>query len=419
MLLLGCLKRIKALCSRFFCFGNIEIRKRAKVAWSGICLPKTEGGMGLTRLSTWNKTLCLRLVWLLFAGNDSIRATWHKQHHIMNKSFWEIEETTSDPWTWKTLLHLRPLAIRFLRSRVGNGQSTYFWHDHWTPLGPLINQIGPTGLRSLCIPSSAKVANVCDEKGWRLPAPRSDSALNMHLHLTTIPLPRQTSPPDTYHWNIEDVDCSWFSSSKTWEVLRPRQAVQAWNDLVWFKGAVPKYAFNMWVSQLNRLPTRQRLASWGITTNGSCCLCSRHIETRDHLLITCDYASEIWSLVFSRLCPTQQLSCCWSELLSWIRQSTSISPSLTRKVVAQTSVFHLWKQRNNVAHNRQSISPQIIFQNIDREVRNTINGRRHKMHWRNLISTWFGNQHPSLTQMYYNIVFIFFCQGYFLLGNLM
>ncbi|CAL9213946.1 unnamed protein product, partial [Arabidopsis halleri] len=111
---------------------------------------------------------------------------------------------------------------------------------------------------------------------------------------------------------------------------------------VWFKGAVPKLAFHMWVSNLNRLPTRQRLASWGVITSADCCLCSAATESRDHLFLSCVYASEIWSQVFSRLAPSRRLVFSWAELLSWTRHSSSQAPSLLRKVAAQATVYHIW-----------------------------------------------------------------------------
>lgn len=141
----------------------------------------------------------------------------------------------------------------------------------------------------------------------------------------------------------------------------------------------------MWVNHLNRFPTRQRLPSWGLITSLGCCLCSLLPETRDHMFLTCDYSSEIQKLVITRLSPTQQLFCSWFELLFWTRQSSLMALPTLKKLVAHASVFHIWKQKNNVLHNLRSIPPLIIFQNIDREVRNTITSRRHIKHWRNLM----------------------------------
>ncbi|KAF3517994.1 hypothetical protein DY000_02059606 [Brassica cretica] len=82
---------------------------------------------------------------------------------------------------------------------------------------------------------------------------------------------------------------SW--SSTTWEVLRPRQEKKDWVDVVWFKGAVPKHCFTMWVTNYDRLPTRSRLAGWGMLVSAECAFCSRFDETRDHLMLTCEYST--------------------------------------------------------------------------------------------------------------------------------
>nr|VDD48719.1 unnamed protein product [Brassica oleracea] len=45
----------------------------------------------------------------------------------------------------------------------------------------------------------------------------------------------------------------------------------------------------MWVANMDRLPTRARLASWGLQIPTACCLFSALVETRDHLFITRNY----------------------------------------------------------------------------------------------------------------------------------
>nr|CAA66812.1 non-ltr retrotransposon reverse transcriptase-like protein [Arabidopsis thaliana] len=74
VLLLGCVKKIESLCSRFLWSGSIDASKGAKIAWSGVCLPKNEGGVALRRFTPWNKTFYLRFIWPLFADNDVLWA---------------------------------------------------------------------------------------------------------------------------------------------------------------------------------------------------------------------------------------------------------------------------------------------------------------------------------------------------------
>lgn len=256
MLPKGCLKRIEGLCSRFLWSGCIYGSKGANVSWSGVCLPKKEGGLGFRRLLIWNKALCLKLVWLLFADSGSLWASWHKHHHLRNKSFWDIEESTKNSWMWTMLLRLRPLAERFLKSNVENGLNTHFWHDNWTPLGPLIKLLGEEGPRALFIPLSAKVVDVYTSEGWRLPMHRSEGAMSLHIHLTTVPLLLLASGMNSYCWECDNNSNLVFSTARTWKALRPRQLEKDWYDLIRFKGNFPKHAFNMWVSHLNRLSTR-------------------------------------------------------------------------------------------------------------------------------------------------------------------
>ena len=86
-----------------------------------------------------------------------------------------------------------------------------------------------------------------------------------------------------------------------------------------FSGAIPRQAFNMLLANLNRLPTKVRLASWGLNVQTTCCLCNSYEESRDHLFLTCTYAITLWRLIFARLDRHQALPITWSELLSWTR----------------------------------------------------------------------------------------------------
>ncbi|CAA7030642.1 unnamed protein product [Microthlaspi erraticum] len=159
----GCIKQIESLCCRFLWSGSIETAKGVKVSWEVCCLPKKEGGLGLRRFSSWNRTLFLRLIWLLFSNTSSLWVAWHRQHHLRDQSFWSIKENVRDSWNWRSLLHLRASAQNFIHVMVGNGASTSFWYDSWTPFGALINYVGIAGPRSFRIPWNAKVSEACND----------------------------------------------------------------------------------------------------------------------------------------------------------------------------------------------------------------------------------------------------------------
>lgn len=226
-----CLKKIESLCSRFFWSDSIDGSKGAKVAWKHVCLPKNEGGLGLRRLTPWKQTLCLRLVWLLLSNNNSMWSKWHKFHNLGEDSFWEKEASPSNSWTWKTLMQPKPLAQRFIRSIVGNGQNTKFWFDQWTPLGPLINLLTTNGPSTTGIPLQTTVADACGDHGWKLRPAISEAAVTLHTHLTTISIPSEVTAEDSTGWFVNGSDCNGFSTSKTWDVVR--QEKRRKTGLIW------------------------------------------------------------------------------------------------------------------------------------------------------------------------------------------
>ena len=242
----GCIKKIESLCSRFLWSGATDRRANVKISWKTVCLPKDEGGIGLRNFKLWNITLLLRLAWLLFSGSSSLWVAWHRHHNCPTSySFWTQTESPLMSWNWRCILRLRDLISRFLIVEVHCGLNTSFWYDRWTPLGPLINVFGTNGTRNLRIHIDASVADAYGVQGWRLPHPRSDMEVALHTFLTCFPTPSLDRGPDTFSWSTNGKSSPAFSSSKTWEVLRPRAPTQAIAKHIWFSGATPKHAFHL------------------------------------------------------------------------------------------------------------------------------------------------------------------------------
>ncbi|KAL0790255.1 hypothetical protein Bca101_006501 [Brassica carinata] len=362
MLPKGCIAAIESLCARFFWSGNIEKKEKAKIAWDTVCLPKKEGGLGIRSIQVWNQVLGLKFIWLLLSRSPSLWSDWHTTEHLSTCSFWEITPSQTDSWAWKKILQLHPIAIQFCKTVVGNGRNASFWFDVWTPLGQLIKILGSRGPRALRLRKEAKVADAISHSRWNLPHPRSQQEVDLHTYLTTISLPLSTDVDDVFEWQATDYPLNVFNSQATWEILRPRQPDQPWHDVVWFKGAVPKHAFTMWVTNYDRLPTRTRLAAWGLTIPDTCPLCASLPETRDHLFLSCRYTYDIWSQApLSDVC---------------------------RKLAVQAVIFQIWKQRNNLIHNNAYLPPSSVFRAIDREIRNIISSRRSTKQFNSLMVMW-------------------------------
>ncbi|XP_020871402.1 uncharacterized protein LOC110225772 [Arabidopsis lyrata subsp. lyrata] len=223
--------------------------------------------------------------------------------NLSEASFWSLRGRSSDSF----------LCI------VGNGRDAWFWHDNWTPFGPLIKYFGEHGPRSLRVPITARVADVCNANGWTIAHPRSDQGESLQIYLSSIQLPTSVSNSDHFEWVIERKSTNGFSSSKTWEQLRPREDEKAWAPLIWFKGHIPKHAFHLWITNLDRLPTMARLASWGLDVSTVCSLCSASIENRDHLFLECAFARILWKKILERIGHPQIFFSDWNSMLVWVK----------------------------------------------------------------------------------------------------
>ncbi|KAG5399646.1 hypothetical protein IGI04_014253 [Brassica rapa subsp. trilocularis] len=111
-------------------------------------------------------------------------------------------------------------------------------------------------------------------------------------------------------------------------------------------------------------------------------------ETRDHILLTCGYSSEIWRYVLPRLESPNVCFMNWTELLSWIKAPARGNFCTLKKIVTQSTLYHFWRQRNNILQNRVLIPPDTVFRIIDREVRNILLGRRGRRAYNTLLSSW-------------------------------
>ncbi|KAL1214985.1 hypothetical protein V5N11_011501 [Cardamine amara subsp. amara] len=283
---------------------------------------------------------------------------------------------------------LRHLATKFIHYNLGNGLTASLWHDHWAPQGPLIIVFGLSGPRKLGIPSHSTVASACTPLGWRLRPARSNTALELQMYLTTIEVPLHSGPDDEFFWFTSEREFSSFNAQSTWNDLRPRDSTKDWTPKIWFKGATPRHAFNMWIVHLDRLPTRQRLLAWGLHITSECCLCSTHEESIDHLLLRYEYSESVWHLALSRLRMPPSTFITWNAMIDWSSLSFYSSPSLLRRLVSQNVVYLLWQERKNMLHNQTTTTPEQLFRVLDRSIRDTILARRKRNAFRNLMQKW-------------------------------
>ncbi|ANM65692.1 RNA-directed DNA polymerase (reverse transcriptase)-related family protein [Arabidopsis thaliana] len=312
----ACIKEIDSICSSFLWSGPELNTKKAKVAWSDVCTPKDEGGLGIRSLKEANKVSLLKLIWRMLSST-SLWVQWLRLYLLRKGSFWSISgNTTLGSWMWKKILKHRALASGFVKHDIHNGSNTSFWFDNWSKIGRLIDVTGHRGCIDMGITLHASVAEaVVNHRPRRH---RHDTLLRIEDVIAEVRHQGLTSGEDTVRWKGNgDIFKPCFNTKETWAATREPKLKVNWYKGVWFSHATPKYSVLAWIAIKNRLTTGDRMLSWNAGADSSCVLCHHLVETRDHLFFTCPYSAEV--------------------------------PFLTRYTF-QLTLHSLWKERNGRRH---------------------------------------------------------------------
>ncbi|KAK3189471.1 hypothetical protein Dsin_029032 [Dipteronia sinensis] len=140
--------------------------KGAKICWYEVCLPKKEGGLGSKDLSSWNKALMIRHIWILRYGTNNLWSSWIKACHLKDSNLWEAKAQCTCSWNWRKLLHLRPLVRSLIQHFIGNGSSTSLWFDKWHTDGPLLSKWSSRVVYDSGLPIRATVSSIVHGDSW-------------------------------------------------------------------------------------------------------------------------------------------------------------------------------------------------------------------------------------------------------------
>lgn len=129
------LKAINALRRAFL--WNVEGRAsgaKCLVAWTSVCRPKEDGGLGIKSLSDRNACVQVKLLHRLHSGAESPWAAWAWKQ--INGPVAAGKRTEAGAH-WAALVELMPLYRSISKPIVGDGQRTSFWDDDWLGIGAL------------------------------------------------------------------------------------------------------------------------------------------------------------------------------------------------------------------------------------------------------------------------------------------
>ncbi|KAF8085817.1 hypothetical protein N665_0646s0019 [Sinapis alba] len=290
------------------------------------------------------------------------------------------------------MLQLKDKLHDYLRCNVGNGTTALFWYDYWTELGPLINMFGASGPRSLRIPLNATVSRAVRNGNWNIPPARSELAETLQVILSTLEVPRADKGSDVDLWKHHTGGFgASFSSRVTWEFLRIPNPIVPWHTIVWFREEIPRCSFITWTAFLRRLPTRDRLISWGLMLPPGCVLCNSANESHEHLFFDFPFAIATWNCFCGRYMAFRPTSLdSLGALCRRMHGPHAQRGIVILKLLSQIIVYSLWRERNARIFRDTSMTQEAFSRTIDRTIRDRL-----------LAPSLVSSSFPSLLQLYF------------------
>ena len=247
--------------------------------------------------------------------------------------------------------------------------TTSLWFDNWHPHSPLADTYGERFIYDSGMEHNARVNVLINNLEWRIPITH---AISWHPIIEAIP---STSTPKGQKDEIVWLDSpnQSFSVKVAWEQLRIHHQMVDWHDIVWFKNAVPRHAFLLWVAIQRKLSTQDRLHRFGIHGPNRCSLCLCNNEDHNHLFFECSFAKALWWNVCDR-CDIPRMT---KSLDEWIRLATvswhgKSFVNFSRKLGFAATVYCIWQERNARIFADVSKASNLVFDQIECIIRDKL-----------------------------------------------
>ncbi|KAK1371884.1 hypothetical protein POM88_037976 [Heracleum sosnowskyi] len=190
---------------------------------------------------------------------------------------------------FSSVLNIPPLDVA-----IGYGE--------WDGSCLAFNYRDPVIAQSGLLPT-ASVHDIINAGRWMLPRPNLRhhhiqprfAAWLQHFDNPAFNLNNQ----DVILWN--GVPLKKIKIGHIWDSIRLKLPHVPWFSSVWNKLVISRYAHQQWVLCWDRLPTLQRLASFGLISVQHCYLCVGSLECSKHLFVTCTYSSFVLGLLAEKL----------------------------------------------------------------------------------------------------------------------
>ncbi|XP_049368158.1 uncharacterized protein LOC125833012 [Solanum verrucosum] len=268
---------------------------------------------------------------------------------------------TGQSLVWKYLLKNKPSVEPYITWKIHSGSSSFWW-DNWLGNGPLADHMD--NISSL---NNLQVSYFIEEGQWKETLVRQHAPPLIVPIILNIHIQHQGETPDEAIWT--PADSGQFSISSAWEIIRKKQAKDLINTIIWHKNVPFKVSFFIWRALRSKLPTNEKLASFGIEPVNCYCCHRPGRDDIDHILVSGNFANHIWKVHTALLGIEHSYTTLRCLLMKWkSSQHSSEVHKLLHQALPILICWNLWKNRCSAKYGGKQSSigrvKYLIFKDI-------------------------------------------------------
>ncbi|KAL6565077.1 hypothetical protein OROMI_016527 [Orobanche minor] len=263
-----------------FLWGTSDNRRRLHwAAWSRLCYPTDEGGLGCRDLHDLIRAGICKM-WWRFRTSDNIWSNFLMNKYCPRLHPMTIKLSLKSSHVWKNLCDVRSFANTKIFWHSGNGNVS-FWHDSWCDMSPLNDFFNNK--------SRDTIQNYWIYGKWDRRKIRGKLSSGLCDHICSFPTSTKGILPS---WTLSPNGA--FDFKSTWQFVRKKKPLNNILRFCWNPIITPTISVFM-VRLVNKwIPTPDGLLRRGIYATNFCYCCNDD-ENIPHLFIHGPVANKVWT----------------------------------------------------------------------------------------------------------------------------
>lgn len=255
-----------------------------------------------------------------------------------------------------------------VRHKVGNGNRTRFWKDHW--IGEVALEISFTNLFRV-----SRKKEVVVSKFYAFHEGTLSWNLDLRRRLTDVEIleaVRLTALLDTVVISESEDSRVWkhtkdgiFTVKSCYDALSTKNLADFPYRAVWNSKVPTKISFFIWLVHHNSILTQDVLMGRGRPMANRCIMCKLEAETTNHLLLHCPVATKIWNFFYDAF------GVYWAQgeavQMVFLEKKTKIfstKGNFMWDVLPFAICWCIWKERNSRTFEGKELKTDRIIQEI-------------------------------------------------------